>query len=210
VVLARADRHQIAQPVEVETRVHALAARREVVDRAGPSLLRRRLGSVIEPAPQFGGQQPRALVVGDVGPTATGRQPVEVHEMRAAVRKRVGELHQDAAALRVADERDRPAGGGVENRERVADIGVPVVEHGVIRVAVTPLIPTHDAPAGRGEQRGEHIERPREVEATMGQEQWWRIGVAPLPHGQSGAAFAHPPLAIGTTGAENIHRDAAK
>ena len=50
----------------------------------------------------------RAVVVGDVGHRPLRRQAVEVDEVADPVGQGVGELHDEAAALRVADHRRRP------------------------------------------------------------------------------------------------------
>ena len=52
--------------------------------------------AVVEPARDLGLHHARALAVGDVGPAVVGRQAVEVHQPRHAVRAGVGQLEQDA------------------------------------------------------------------------------------------------------------------
>jgi len=106
-VLASPDRHEVPQPIEGEARVHPLPARRELVDRSGLALLRRRRSAMVEPRAQLSRQQARALVVGHVGPTPSRRKAIEVHEVGTPMRHRFGQLHQNAAALGVTHERNR-------------------------------------------------------------------------------------------------------
>src|SRR3712207_8313973 len=59
---------------------------------------------------------------------------------------------------------------------RVAQIGVPRVEGGSVAVAVAPLVPTDDPPAGVGQQRREQVERGREVEPAVHRSEERRVG----------------------------------
>ena len=73
VVLAGAERHEVAQPLERQAGVHPAAAPGQLVERAGLALDRAGPPAVVEPRAQLGGQHPGAVVVGDVGhrPLAT-------------------------------------------------------------------------------------------------------------------------------------------
>ena len=71
---------------------------------------------------------------------------------------------------------------GVEHRQRVAHVGVPAVQHGVLGVAVAPLVPAHDPPAAVGQQRGEHVERAGEVETPVGEQD---RGASSSPHSET-------------------------
>ncbi len=73
---------------------------------------------------------------------------------------------------------------GVEHREQVPHVGVPGVERRVLGIAVAALIPRHDAVAPRGEERGEHVEGAREVEAAVGAHNHGRALVPPLGDGE--------------------------
>src|SRR5690606_17838354 len=81
--------------------------------------------------------------------------------------------------------RHRPARAHVvEHRQRVTQVGVPGVQRGAVAVAVSTLVPAHDAPPAGGDQRGEHVERAGEVEPAVDHEQRRRVRVAPLVGGQ--------------------------
>ena len=190
----RPDRNEVAQPLDGQAWVHALPPLRELVDGAGPALLHRGLGVVIEPSPQLARHQAAPLVVGNVGPVPPRGQAVEVDEVRAPVRQCVSQLHQDAAALGMADERDRSPGRAVEHGERVTHVGVPAVQHRVLGVAVAALVPAHDAPSRIGEQRSEHVVGAGEVEPAVRQEQRWRVLRSPLPHRETQSVIRHPAM----------------
>ena len=76
----------------------------ELVERARTALRVDAATTMVEPGFEVLGEQPRAFVVGDVGRQPLRRQPVEVGEVADAMRHRLGELHHQAAALRVADD----------------------------------------------------------------------------------------------------------
>ena len=61
------------------------------------------------------------------------------------------------------------------------------VQGGALAVAVAPLVPGDDPPAGVGEQRREQVEGGGEVEAAVGQEQRAAVRVAPLVDGDGRA-----------------------
>ena len=116
-------------------------------------------------------------------PTAR-RQPVEVDEVAHPVRQRVGDLQHDAAALGVAQERDRTAvADGGEHRERRRARRVPAVELGPLRVAVASLVPADDPPAAVGQHRREHVEGPGEVEPAVCRQERRCVRITPLRHG---------------------------
>ena len=84
---------------------------------------------------------------------------------------------------------------------RVAEVGLPVVERGVLGVAVAAVVPRHDAPAGVGEQRREHVEGAGEVEAAVGEQERRRRLVAPLVHGDGQPVAVDGALPVGPPGA---------
>ena len=124
-VVASADRDDVAQPVERKTRVHAATALGELIERARTALRVDAATAMVEPRFEVLGEEPRAFVVGDVGREPLRWQPVEVREVADAMGHRLGELHHQAAALRVADDGHRRPRGAVEHGERVAHVGVP-------------------------------------------------------------------------------------
>ena len=65
---------------------------------------------------------------------------------------------------------DRVGRHRVEHRHRVPQVGLPVVERGVLGVAVAAVVPRHDAEPGVGQDRREHVEGAGEVHAAVGEE----------------------------------------
>ena len=181
-VVLRAGRDEIEQPLVRQARVHAATPARELLHRAGLARGVRDAAAMVEPAGQFLREQSRALVLGDVRVSRARGQPVDVHELRDAVRAGVGQMGQQRPALRVPDQRNRLARHGVEHRQRVAHVGVPGVERGVLRIAVAALIPRYDAEAAGREQRREDVVGAREIEAAVGEQQRRRPLVAPFVH----------------------------
>ena len=53
----------------------------------------------------------------------------------------------------------------------------------MVAVAVTTLIPTHDAPTRCSEQRSKDVVCPREIEATVHHEQWCSSWITPFVNG---------------------------
>jgi hypothetical protein len=140
-------------------------------------------------------------VLGNVGhaPALAG-EAVDVDQVADAVGARLGQLHQQAAALGVPDDGDRTGAEGVHHREGVAYVGVPRVQGGLGRVAVPPLVERDRAPAAFGEQRGEQVEGSCEVEAAVHEEDGRRVDVTPLVHRELQSVRRDHPPAIGPAG----------
>ena len=136
-------------------------------------------------------------MLGDVGPVPPGREPVEVDHVGDEVRRDLGHLEHQPAALAVADHRQRPAADRVDHREGVADVRLPAVEVGPIGVAVAAVVPRHHPPALGGEQRREHVEGAGEVEPAVRQEHRWSVRVAPLDDGDADAVGVDAPEPVG-------------
>ena len=118
------------------------------------------------------------------------------------VRLGVGELDHHPAALGVPDDRQRLSRADVvEHRQRVAEVGVPRVQRGVVAVAVAALVPAHDPPPGGRQQGGEDVVRPGEVEAAVHAQQRRGVGVTPLVGREPEPVGVDAVLAIGRAGA---------
>ena len=192
------DRHEVAQPLGRQPGVHAAAALGEGLDGAGLADGVGGAAPVVEPRGELTGEQPGAVVLGDVGPAAARRQAVEVDEVAHAVRERVGHVEQQAPALGVAEHGDGLAPDRVEHRQGVALVGLPAVQLGVVGVAVAALVPAHDAPPAVGHQGGERVVGAGEVEAAVGEQDRRGALVAPLVHGQAQAVRVDRAGAVGT------------
>ena len=70
----------------------------------------------------------------------------------------------------------------IEHGHGVAQVGLDAVQGRPLGMAVAAVVPADDAPAAGGEQRGEHVERLREVEATVSEHHGRRRLVTPLDH----------------------------
>ena len=177
------------------------AALGELVERARPALRVDAAAAMVEPARELLGEQPGALVVGDVGRRPLRRQPVEVDEVADAVRHRLGELHHQAAALRVADDRDG-AGAGVSSTASASRTSASQrVEGGVVGVAVAPLVPRHDPPA----RRRRAAARTGRRSPAKSMPPWQSTRAArrrrPTRRWRSHAVSVDPPAAIGSASA---------
>ena len=172
----------------------------QLVERAGLADDVRGRSPVVEPALQLGGQHAGAVVVGYVGHGAAGGQAVEVHEVAHPVRHAVGELHDEPAALRVADQWRGLVRRGVEHGEQIADVGVPRVQRGPVAVAVAALVPRHDSPPGLHDERRQQVPRGGEVEPAMDAQHRRCGGFAPLVHGQAEAVGIDPAGAVRAPG----------
>ncbi len=89
------------------------------------------------------------------------------------------------------DDGNRLAADGVEYVERVAHVGVPGVEGGMLGIAVAALIPRDDAEAAGGEQWREDVVGAREIEAAVREQQRRCLLVAPLVDRDAEAARIH-------------------
>jgi len=144
-------------------------------------------------------------VLGDVGDRPLGRDAVDVGERGEPERLCVGELYEQGATFRMPDRGHRtPTGHVVEHCGGVAQVCIPRVEVSVIAVAVTPMVPAHDPPPGVGEDRRERVERAREVESAVGEQQHRCVGVAPFVQGDPEPAGVDPVLTIGYAGTRDV------
>jgi hypothetical protein len=89
-------------------------------------------------------------------------------------------LQQHVAALAVPDDGCGLVGRRVEDRERVAGVGLPRIQRGVLAVAVAAVVPGDHAPARVGEQGREDVVGAREIEAAVGEEERPPALVAPF------------------------------
>ena len=65
---------------------------------------------------------------------------------------------------------------------------------------MAPLVPSHDPPAGVGQQRGEDVEGAGEVEAAVEQRERRCGGAAPLVDGDADAVGVDLPHPVGRPG----------
>ena len=89
----------------------------------------------------------------------------------------------------------------VEHRERVAHVGVPRVQLGMLAVAVAALVPGHDAPSAGCQLRREDVVGPSEVEAAVDEHERRGGFVAPFVDGDSEPVGIDGVLAGGVLGA---------
>ena len=122
---------------------------------------------------------------------------VEVDEVAEAERLGIGQLDHQRPALGVTDHRRRVLGDRVHHGDRVADVGVPAVERGMVAVAVTALIPGDHPPSGGGQLGCEDLERAAEIEPSVHEEQRRRGLIAPFVDRQAQATDVDLVLAFG-------------
>ena len=92
----------------------------------------------------------------------------------------------------------------VEHGERVAHVGVPRVQLGVVAVAVAPMVPADDPPSAGGELGCEHVEGAGEVHAAVDEQQRRRVLVAPFVDRDPDAVRVELVLAGGVFGARVV------
>ncbi len=66
----------------------------------------------------------------------------------------------------------------------------------MLRVAVAARVPRHHAPTTRNEKWGEDVERPGEVEPTVGRSDHRRVRRAPFVGGYAQSARVHPARSV--------------
>ena len=189
-----------------QARVHAGPAAGQLVERARLALGGGHRAVVVEPATQLLGQELGPHVVGHVRRGTGCRQAVDVHQVADPVGEGLGDLQRDPATLRVPEDRQGLVADGVQDGQRVANVGVPGVQAGVLGVAVAPVVPGHDPPPAGGQHRREHVERAGEVEPAVGQQEGGRLLVAPLDDVDGQPVGAHGSLPVRAPRARVGHR----
>ncbi len=153
------------------------------------------------------GQHLRPFPVGDVGRVLAERDPIDVDELADAIRVRVSEMERDRAALGMADDGERgPVAHIIEDGDRIAHVGFPAVQGGVLAVSVSALVPAHGAPPGIGEQWREDVVRAGEIEPAVSEDDRRVVGVAPFVRRDQHAAGIDRPFPIGGSSAGVGHR----
>ena len=168
--LEPADGDEVAQPLDGQARVHPPA--RGPAPRSSPAwrcevAVRRRWSS--QP-----GVSSATICVRSCSATSgmppRRRDPVEVDEVREAVRLGVGQLDHQRPALGVPDDGHRRPGDSDRSRPSRRGCRRPRSTAGVVAVAVAALVPGDDPPSGGGQLRGEDVVGAGEVEAAVDQQ----------------------------------------